>query len=120
METWNDLSSRHGVTMAGGSEPEVTALLQAALGRRVDEDRRWRQMVGVVTRGSEMLSFDGGHLQKEPDLLLHLTCRSGNFPFVIECKIIDPANGKRVGLYVSKGVNRFVAGGIRGGPRARR
>ncbi len=107
---WEGLSTRHPATMAARSEPEITALLETALCHRIDEDRRWKQMVRLVTRGKETLNYDGRHLQKEPDLSIHLTCRPGLFPFIVECKIIDAANGKRVRLYLVEGIDRFVSG----------
>jgi hypothetical protein len=107
---WEGLSTRHPATMATGSEPEVTALLVTALCRLIDVDPRWRQMVHLVTRGTETLNYDGRHLQKEPDLSIHLTCRPGLFPFIVECKIIDAANGKTVRLYRLEGIDRFLSG----------
>ena len=46
------------------------------LNRLLDEHPLWEQMVRSVTRGSETLSFDGVHLEKRPDLSIHLTAGS--------------------------------------------
>ncbi len=61
-----------------------------------------------VVRGKESLSFDGSHLEKRPDLSIHLTARSRRFPLIAEAKIIDATKGEN--LYCSQGVRRFLNG----------
>ena len=56
------------------------------------------------------MSFDGSHLEKQPDLSLHLTCRNFSFPLIIECKLLDHPRGKRIDMYCSDGLARFVRG----------
>ena len=94
--------------VAAGSEAEVTAVLQARLNAMIEDDPLWRQLVASVVRGAEGLSFDGSHLEKRPDLSIHLTARSRRFPLIAEAKIIDATKGE--GLYCGQGVRRFLDG----------
>jgi len=95
-------------TIATGDEAEVTALLEARLNRMIDEDQLWRQLVAAVVRGKESLSFDGTHLEKRPDLSIHLSARTLRFPLIAEAKIIDIQKGEN--LYCSQGIQRFLNG----------
>lgn len=95
-------------TISGGDEAEVTALLQAKLNAMIEEDPVWRQLVASVVRGQESLSFDGSHLEKRPDLSIHLTARSRRFPLIAEAKVIDVSKGES--LYCGKGIRRFLNG----------
>ncbi len=95
-------------TVATGDEAELTALLEARLNRMIEEDQVWRQLVASVVRGKESLSFDGSHLEKRPDLSIHLTARTRRFPLTAEAKIIDATRGEQ--LYCSKGLQRFLDG----------
>jgi hypothetical protein len=95
-------------TVATGDEAEVTALLEARLNRMIEEDQVWRQLVASVVRGKESLSFDGSHLEKRPDLSIHLTARTRRFPLIAEAKIIDANKGEQ--LYCSQGLQRFLNG----------
>jgi hypothetical protein len=95
-------------TVATGDEAEVTALLEARLNRMIEEDQVWRQLVASVVRGKESLSFDGSHLEKRPDLSIHLTARTRRFPLIAEAKIIDATRGEH--LYCSQGLQRFLNG----------
>lgn len=94
--------------IARGNEAEITALLQARLNAMIEDQPLWRQLVASVVRGAESLSFDGSHLEKRPDLSIHLTARSQRFPLIAEAKIIDAAKGEA--LYCSHGVKRFLDG----------
>jgi hypothetical protein len=94
--------------VATGDEAEITALLAARLNAMIEDDPLWRQLVASVARGAESLSFDGSHLEKRPDLSIHLTARSRRFPLIAEAKIIDAAKGEN--LYCSQGVRRFLDG----------
>lgn len=96
------------VVIGAGDEAEITALLQARLNARIEHDPLWGQLVASVVRGAESLSFDGAHLEKRPDLSIHLTARSQRFPLIAEAKIIDAA--KTESLYCSQGVKRFLDG----------
>lgn len=95
-------------TVKTGEEAEITALLQARLNAMIEVDPIWRQLVASVVRGQESLSFDGSHLEKRPDLSIHLTARSRRFPLIAEAKIIDATKGES--LYCSQGVWRFLSG----------
>ncbi|MGO4170230.1 hypothetical protein [Novosphingobium sp. YAF33] len=79
-------------TVETGSEPEVTALLVSRLNAMVDEadddTGLWRSLVRCVGRSDECISFDGSHLEKQPDLSIWLTCRSARFPLVAEAKLL--------------------------------
>lgn len=95
-------------TVATGDEAEVTALLEARLNAMIEDDPLWRQLVASVVRGKESLSYDGSHLEKRPDLSIHLTARSRRFPLIAEAKIIDASKGES--LYCNQGLRRFVNG----------
>ena len=107
---WADLRATQSATLQTGTEAEINALMQARLSRLLDEDRIWALLVRAVTRGTESLSFDGRHLEKRPDLSIHLTLRNSAFPLVVECKLIDPENQKGCALYCDNGLMRFLNG----------
>lgn len=110
-----DIRNSYPKTVATGVEAEVTALLETRLNRMIEEDKVWRQLVASVVRGKESLSFDGCHLEKRPDLSIHLTARTRRFPLIAEAKIIDEAIGEQ--LYCSQGVRRFINGNYGWGGR---
>lgn len=107
-QAFNDIRHYAPDTIATGDEAEITALLQARLNAMIEDDPLWRQLVASVVRGQESLSFDGSHLEKRPDLSIHLTARSRRFPLIVEAKIIDTSKGEN--LYCSQGVQRFLNG----------
>src|SRR5712692_5576956 len=73
---WNDLLvDRRSILLSGG-EPEINALIETRLNTLLDEDELWSQLVRAVARGRETISYDGSHLEKRPDLSIHLTDRS--------------------------------------------
>ena len=109
-EAFDDLRVREPVAVASGSEPEVTALMEARLNRLIEEDSLWGRLVGCVARGKESISFDGSHLEKRPDLSIHLSDRTRRFPLVVEAKIVDSGSGKTAARYCYHGLRRFVAG----------
>lgn len=95
-------------TVATGSEAEVTSLLVTRLNRMIEEDQIWRQLVSSVVRGAESLNYNGAHLEKRPDLSIHLSSRAIRFPLIAEAKIIDAARGEH--LYCNQGLIRFLDG----------
>ncbi|MDB5407575.1 MAG: hypothetical protein JWL84_2487 [Rhodospirillales bacterium] len=107
-QAFTDIRASAPTTVATGDEAEVTALLEARLNRMIEEDKVWRQLVASVVRGKESLSFDGSHLEKRPDLSIHLSARALRFPLIAEAKIIDATRGEN--LYCSKGLRRFLNG----------
>lgn len=109
-QAWQDLLARHGATLRAGGETEVNDLMASRLNNLLDTDPIWRGLASSVTRGSESLSHDGSHLEKRPDLSIHLTRRNPNFPLTVECKLIDHPKGKTVDLYCRQGLARFVNG----------
>lgn len=110
VRVWVDLAGRHAAKLTRDSEVEISALLKTSLCNQLEHDRRWHQLVRTVTRGEESFSFDGSHIEKRPDLSIHLRSRNPNFPLTVECKIIDGTSGKGTGLYRTKGVDRFTSG----------
>ena len=107
---WNDLLvDRRSILLSGG-ETEVNTLIVTRLNALLDEDSLWPLLVRNVTRGTETVSYNGAHLEKQPDLSIHLTDRSPSFPLVMECKLIDAPSGKRIRLYCDMGLTRFVRG----------
>ena len=109
-EAFDDLRVRQPVAVASGSEPEATALMEACLNRRIEEDSLWGQLVLWVARGKEGISFDGSHLEKRPDLSIHLWDGARRFPLVVEAKIVDSGSEKTVARYCYRGLRRFVEG----------
>ncbi|MCY3755381.1 MAG: hypothetical protein OXG99_15000 [Alphaproteobacteria bacterium] len=109
-QAFGDLRTRRSDAIATGTEPEVTALMEARLNRLILEDPLWGQLVLYVGRGVESISFDGSHLEKRPDLSIVLSAADQRFPLVAEAKILDAAASKTVALYCKNGIRRFVEG----------
>ncbi|NQU60924.1 MAG: hypothetical protein HQ512_07315 [Rhodospirillales bacterium] len=107
---WGDLLSTQLPTLKTGSEPEINTLMKAKLNTLIDGDTLLSSLVRVVSPGEEAVSFDASHLEKQPDLSIHLTDRNRNFPLVVECKLIEHSTGKPTNLYCNKGLVRFVVG----------
>src|ERR1035441_2300250 len=99
---WNDLLVDRRSTLLSGREPELNTLIETRLNALLEEDQRWSQLVRDVARGKETLSYDGSHLEKRPDLSIHLTDRSPSFPLIVECKLIDAPSRKKIDLYCEK------------------
>lgn len=110
LQAFSDVRRKSPITVASGSEAEVTALLEARLNAMIEHQPLWRQLVLCVVRGKESLSFDGSHLEKRPDLSIYLSNRNRGFPLVTEAKIIDGAAAKTEALYCDNGIRRFVDG----------
>ena len=109
-KAFNDLLLRRSDTMLFGHEPELTALIETYLNNLIDENVLWRQLVVCVARGKESVNFDGSHLEKRPDLSIYLSDRTRRFPFIVETKILDAPNGKRIASYCKDGLLRFIKG----------
>jgi hypothetical protein len=107
---WQDLLASQAETLATGTEPEVNALLATRLNALLDEHPLWQQLVRSVSRGSEVASFDGSHLEKRPDLSIHLSGRNPSFPLMVECKIVDAVSQRGVDTYCASGLRRFLVG----------
>ena len=107
---WDDLLHSQQPTMMTGSEPEINTLMKARLNKLIDEDTALSSLVHNVAPGEETVSFDASHLEKQPDLSIHLTDRKRNFPLVVECKLIEYSSGKTARLYCNKGLVKFVQG----------
>lgn len=106
---WTELSVRY-TNLLEQDEPTITALMEARLNTLGNEEPLWEMLVSAAVRGREMISFDGSHLEKRPDLSLLLTTpRPSAFPLIIECKLID-AKTKPVRLYCNNGLARFIDG----------
>lgn len=107
---WNELMVEHGDTLRDGDEADVSALLVVRLNRLLDEESCWATVVVGVSRGREIISFDGRRLEMRPDISIHLARRSFDYPLVAECKLINHSRGKTVDLYCNQGLVRFVQG----------
>jgi hypothetical protein len=107
---WNDLLRTRREVLFSGQEAEVNALIASRLNSLLDEDTAWSVLVRGVTRGAETISYDGSHLEKRPDLSIHLTGRNPSFALIVECKILDHGCGKRTDMYCTNGLARFVRG----------
>jgi hypothetical protein len=109
-QAWKDLLSSQSQTLKTGSEAEINFLMSTRLNALLDEDPVWRLLVRCVTRGSESISYDGSHLEKRPDLSIHLTARNPSFPLIVECKLIDLKSQKTCKLYCEQGLIRYIVG----------
>jgi hypothetical protein len=109
-KAWADLLRTQRKVLLSGQEAELNALMATRLNSLLDEDAGWSVLVRSVTRGSETTSFDGSHLEKRPDISLHLTARNPSFALIVECKLIDHPGGKRTDMYCKDGLARFVCG----------
>lgn len=107
---WRDILDTHAGSLLRSDEPQITAMLCTRLNRLIEEDEQWAQLVQKVSRGEESINFNGESIEDRPDLALKLTSRNGNFPLIIECKLIDPRARKHAWLYCRKGISRFLNG----------
>lgn len=107
VNVWNDLTATHG-RLGALSEVELNSLMCSRLNNL--NDRTWRTLVLSVVAGHSVVSYNGAHLEKRPDLSLHLARRTSAFRLEVECKLMDHTNGKTVGLYAGDGLARFVDG----------
>lgn len=109
-KAWADLLRTQRKALLSGQEAELNALMATRLNALLDEDAGWSVLVRSVTRGSETISFDGSHLEKRPDISLHLTARNPSFALIVECKLLDHPRGKRTDMYCNDGLARFIRG----------
>lgn len=93
------------------SEPELTTDLQALL----DEIRREEpppvkgfspEVFESVARDASVVSRDGKHLEKRPDLTMRLLGNALDHAIFVECKIVG--NRHSVTRYCGEGISRFV------------
>lgn len=110
VRAWSDLRQSQAATLLRGNEAEINALMETRLNNLLEEDPRWEQLIRNVKRGVETISYDGRHLEKRPDLSIHLTRRRPAFPLVVECKLLNAAKQKSEALYCQKGLARFIDG----------
>jgi hypothetical protein len=114
---YRDILTSKSRAVTTGEERDVTALMEARLNSMIGQDPFWGKLVLFVARGKESLSFDGSHLEERPDLSIYLTDRTGNFPLIVEAKLIDAAARKTERLYCEKGISRFIKGEYAWGTR---
>jgi hypothetical protein len=107
---WDQLLQTSRASLLSGSEPVVNQLMEVRLNALLETHHMWRQLVRSVSLGTERTSFDGAHLEKAPDLSIHLTCRNPSFPLSVECKVINSSTGQGCDRYCEQGVARFVRG----------
>jgi hypothetical protein len=105
-QEWNELVRIYGAS-ALTDEVEANTLMCSRLNNL--EHPLWRDLVAGVGPG-QGISYDGSHLEKRPDISLHLTRRPSAFRLDVECKLIDHPSGKTIGLYANKGLARFLNG----------
>jgi hypothetical protein len=110
MLAWDELLTSHLTILRTHDEPDINALMAARLNNICDVRPEIRNMVSVVTPGTESTNYNGISLIKRPDLSIHLTRRPSNFPLIVECKIIDKTDAKVIRMYCKDGLYRFVSG----------
>ncbi len=116
---WSELRDRAGEELTTCEEDRITAGLEYCL-NRIREDREHPSgfratLFQSVNRGAEVVSYDGRHVKKMPDLVVRLCSRrTTSIPFpayramFVECKIVDRSHG--VSDYGKEGLARFVDG----------
>jgi len=116
---WNQLkrSASRGL-LENGDEKHITIALQQELenirlsGNGIFSESEFAKPI----RGAEVMSYDGRHLEKRPDLTFYLKAnRSGLSSSLslydglfVECKLISPKI--KVPRYAEDGIDRFVRG----------
>jgi hypothetical protein len=105
-QEWEELIALYGDAVLI-DEVEVNALMCSRLNNL--DHPLWNTLVAGVVRG-DVISYDGTHLEKSPDLLIHLTRRPRTFRLEVECKLIDHRKRKTVSLYARHGLARFLRG----------
>lgn len=119
LRSWRGLVDHEGEALAHYSEVEVTACMQVVL-----EELRLAAEPAVpgftskwfetVTRDGSMASYDGHHLEKQPDFTIRLIDRHPGLRsslyrgIFVECKIVGSSFPVR--LYCNHGIGRFVRG----------
>ncbi len=116
---WSELRESAGDELATCEENRITANLEYCL-NRIREDRGHpsgfrASLFQPVDRGSEVISYDGRHVSKKPDLVIRrFSLRTTSIPFpayqalFVECKIMD--RNHPVSDYGKEGLVRFVDG----------
>ncbi len=116
---WSELRDCAGEELATCVEDRITADLEYCL-NRIREDRKHPSgfratLFQAVNRGTEVVSYDGRHVKKMPDLVVRLCSRrTTSIPFpayralFVECKIMDGSHP--VSDYGKEGLVRFVDG----------
>ncbi len=107
---WSEILSRHQSDIQTNDEPSITTLMESCLNNLRETVSKWNDLTSGVHRGKELINYDGSHLEKRSDLPIFLTRRNANFPFIVECKLIDKSTDKRVRLYCKEGIIRFING----------
>jgi hypothetical protein len=122
-----EVATAHGTVVRHGTEPEISALVEAQLCSYLAEPDSgtvcgepallwmWRQLAYAVVRGKESVGYDGKRIELRPDLNVFLTGHHRSFPLIVECKIIDRRRGKTVSMYtvsmyLDDGLSRFLNG----------
>lgn len=98
------------VAVTSGDEKHLNSLMVDRLNHLVGDDPMAGLLVRAVSRGTETKNYDASRFEMRPDIQISLTGRQHVFPLIIECKLIDIANGKTVELYCRDGLARFTTG----------
>jgi hypothetical protein len=113
-QAWSSLATTYPGPLPA-DEVELNSLMCIRLNNL--EDPLWTTLVSSVALDASTCSYDGSHLQKSPDLSIHLTRRHPNFRLEVECKLIDHSTRKTVDLYAQDGLARFLRGEYAWGTR---
>lgn len=104
------IKADYPTTVAAADEKQLNSLMVDRLNNLVREDPMAGLLVRAVSRGAETKNYDATRLEMRPDIQISLTNRQHLFPLIVECKLIDLANGKTVELYCRDGLSRFTTG----------
>ena len=109
-QAFEGLIEDYPATIVSGTEPEVTALMEARLLELRHENPLWRHLVEYVARDKASISYDGSHLEKSPDLSIVLSRRERRFPLVAEAKILARLRLRPTSMPVVLGLWRLDSG----------
>ena len=104
------IKADYATIVSAGDEADINALMVERLNHLVGSDPLANLLIRAVSRGTETKNYSGERLEMRPDIQISLTSRSHLFPFIVECKLIDPGRGKGIDLYCLKGLSRFTLG----------
>ncbi|WP_052675496.1 hypothetical protein [Agrobacterium arsenijevicii] len=108
-ESWQAICEKYPKDIQG-PEIDVSAHLAIEFTNRSRTDRRLKNIIAEALNGPERTNYNGKSIQKRPDVVIVWKSGKRLSPFIVECKLIDVAADKTVGLYSSKGMARFVDG----------
>jgi hypothetical protein len=116
LHIWRRLVEMEPEAVAVSDEPGLNSVLVSAINRQLALDDPaligFAMLVQRAESGVQTPNYLGNRLELRPDISLPLKAGKADFlhPLVVECKILDRAERKTVGLYCDRGLIQFVNG----------